>query len=169
MAMSAPLTTKRPEPGRPHLSRRERVVLFLHRGLDRWLSPLGVWVFRRTKGAIAGPFKVDALLLTSHGRRSGRQRTVVLQYFHDGAAMIVAAANDGGASYPGWYHNLVAEPSAQVEVDGRTIAVRAEELPADEAATWWQRIVERSPDYERYRRATTRRFPIIRLRPATGA
>jgi hypothetical protein len=31
------------------VSRRESLALFLHRGLDRWLSPLGVWVYRRTK------------------------------------------------------------------------------------------------------------------------
>ena len=149
----------------PRVSRRERIGLAIHRGLDRWLSPLGVWVMRRTKGGVARPWKVDALLLTTRGRRSGRERTVVLQYFPDGDAMIVAAANDGGAAHPGWYFNLTAEPAARVEVMGRTIPVRAEELPPDEAATWWGRILERSPDYERYARATMRTFPIIRLVP----
>jgi hypothetical protein len=33
------------EPGR-EISRKERVGLFVHRGLDRRLSPLGVWVSR---------------------------------------------------------------------------------------------------------------------------
>jgi F420H(2)-dependent quinone reductase len=147
------------------VSRTERVGLFFHRGLDRWLSPLGVWVYRRTKGGVAGPWKVDALLLTTRGRRSGRERTVVLQFFPDGETMIVAAANDGGASHPGWYFNLAAEPAARVQVGDRTIAVRAEELPAEEAAAWWGRIVRRSPGYERYARATRRTIPIIRLVP----
>jgi deazaflavin-dependent oxidoreductase (nitroreductase family) len=147
------------------LSRSERVVLFIERNLDRWLSPLGVWVFRRTKGAIAKPWRVDALVLTTRGRRSGRERTVVLRYFPDGDAMILAAANDGGASHPGWYHNLAAEPTARVEIEGRTIRVRAEELPPEEAAEWWQEIVRIQPNYERFGRATTRRIPIIRLTP----
>ncbi len=150
------------------LSRRERVGLVVGRGLDKWLTPLGTWLYRRTKGRITGPWHVDALLLTTRGRLSGRQRTVVLQFFRDGNAMIVAAANDGGASHPGWYFNLRAEPAARVEVMGRELAVHAEELPAEEAAAWWQRILIRAPSYERYTRATTRSFPIMRLVPVTG-
>jgi deazaflavin-dependent oxidoreductase (nitroreductase family) len=149
------------------LSRKEHVGLFLHRGLDRWLSPLGVLAYRRTRGGITRPWHVDALLLTTRGRRSGRQRTVVLQFFPDGASMIVAAANDGGTAHPGWYFNLTANPAARVEVMGRAIAVEAEELPADEAAKWWRRILIRDPTYERYARATSRRIPIIRLVPAS--
>jgi hypothetical protein len=79
-----------PEPGR-RISRKQRVGLFLHRGLDKWLSPFGVLVYRRTKGGITRPWKVDALLLTTRGRRSGRERTVILQFLPDGDAMIVAA------------------------------------------------------------------------------
>lgn len=150
------------------LSRTERLGLFLGRGLDKRLTPLGRWLYRRTKGGITRPWKVDALLLTTRGRRSGRERTVVLQFFRDGDDMILAAANDGGASHPGWYYNLVADPAARVEVMGRTIAVRAEELPPDEAAQWWTRILVRAPSYERYARATRRQIPIMRLVPASA-
>ena len=151
------------------ISGRERVALAIHRGLDRWLSPLGVWVYRRTKGGVTGPWKVDALLLTTRGRKSGRERTVVLQFFPEGDAMIVAAANDGGVSHPGWYFNLAAEPAARVEVMGRTIAVRAEELPPDEAAAAWERILRRDPSYERYARAAGERaIPVLRLVPTSG-
>lgn len=150
------------------LSRRQRVGLLIHRLLDKWLTPLGVWIYRRTKGGVARPWKVDALLLTTRGRRSGRDRTVVLQYFPDDTAMVVTAANDGGDAYPAWYHNLRAEPNARVEVDGRRTQVRADELGADEAAAWWSRIVERDPSYERFRQATTRPFPILRLVPTQG-
>ena len=147
------------------LTWRERIALFVHRGLDRWLSPLGVWVFRRTRGTVAHAFKVDALLLTTRGRRSGRERTVVLQYFSDHDAMVVAAANDGGRSHPGWFYNLTADPVARVEIEGRPAAVRAEELHGDEAADWWRRIVRRDPNYARYARATRRTIPIVRLVP----
>ncbi len=116
------------EPAQAGLGRRERIWLAIHRGLDRWLSPLGVLVYRRTRGGVTRPWHVDALLLTTRGRRSGRRRTVVLQYFPDGDAMVVAAANDGGTTHPGWYHNLHATPEAEVEVMGRNVPVRAEEL-----------------------------------------
>jgi deazaflavin-dependent oxidoreductase (nitroreductase family) len=151
------------------LSLKERIQVSLGRALDKGLSPLGVWAMRRTRGAITGPWKVNALVLITHGRRSGRERPVVLQYFPDREAMVIAAANDGGASHPGWYYNLAATPDARVEVGGRTILVHAEELPDDEAATWWRRIVDRAPSYERFERATSRRFPILRLVPTSTA
>jgi F420H(2)-dependent quinone reductase len=145
------------------LTRRERFTLDLGRVLDRRLSPLGVWMYRRTRGRITGPWKVDALVLTTRGRRSGRKRSVVVQFFREGEEMILAAANDGGETHPGWYHNLVTDPNARVEVMGRTIPVRAEELGEEEAAAWWQRVLLRSPNYEQYTRATSRRIPIVRL------
>lgn len=148
------------------LSRSERVKLSIHRWIDKHLSPLGVWLMRRTKGRLTEAYKVNALLLTSRGRRSRRERTVVLQYFPDGDAMVVVAANDGGAAHPGWYFNLTTSPDAVVEVNGRQIPVHADELVEGEAAKWWQRILEAAPDYERYRRATIRPFPIVRLMPA---
>ena len=33
-------------------SRRERIAVRLERAADRHLSPVGVWVYRRTKGEI---------------------------------------------------------------------------------------------------------------------
>jgi deazaflavin-dependent oxidoreductase (nitroreductase family) len=143
------------------------MALAIHRGLDRWLSPLGVWVMRRTRGSVANAWKVDALLLTTRGRRSGRERTVVLQFFPDGDTMLLAAANDGGTRHPGWYYNLVARPEARVEVRGRRIEVRAEVLDPGEAAHAWRRIIARDPSHERYARAAGERvIPIIRLVPA---
>ena len=76
---------------------------------------------------------VDAPILTTRGRRTGRERTLVLRYMPDDDAMIVA--------------------------------VRAEELPPVEAAAAWRRIVEIQPSYERFRRATDRTIPILRLLP----
>jgi hypothetical protein len=43
--------------------------------------------------------------------------------------------------------------------------VRAEELEPDEASRWWQRVLERDQRYERYARATSRSFPVVRLVP----
>lgn len=51
----------------------------------------------------------------------------------------MVAANSGLPSPPGWYFNLTADPRAQVEVGGRTLVVRAEELAAEEAAAFWPR------------------------------
>jgi F420H(2)-dependent quinone reductase len=150
------------------LSRLERLKLSIHRALDKHLSPLGVWVMRRSKGGVAKAWKVDAFALTTRGRKSRRERTVVLQYFPDGDAMVVVAANDGGEAYPSWYLNLSSSPDAVVEVSGRRIPVHASELEGGEGAKWWQRILAAAPAYGLYRRATTRPFPILRLVPSDG-
>lgn len=146
-------------------SRRERIALLIHRQLDRRLSRFGVWIMRRTKGSITARYKVTALVLTTTGRKSGHPRSVVLQYFPDGDAMIVVATNDGGATHPAWYLNLAASGSAAAEVDGRRMNVSASELSGEDASTWWKRILARAPDYERYTRAAGRAFPIVRLVP----
>jgi deazaflavin-dependent oxidoreductase (nitroreductase family) len=147
----------------PALSRRERFALDMGRWLDKHLTSLGVALYRVTKGRITRPWHVDALLLTTRGRRTGKERTVVLQFFRDGEAMLLAAANDGGATHPAWYHNLIACPSARVEVMGRSFPVRAEELAPDQAKAAWAAILRRAPSYERYLRATDRVMPVVRL------
>ncbi len=84
--------------------------------------------------------------------------------------MIVAAANDGGATDPAWHLNLLGDPvgdrGGSRRADPRD---RPGSLPEDEGAAWWDRILLAAPDYERYARATTRRFPIVRLTPVAAA
>jgi deazaflavin-dependent oxidoreductase (nitroreductase family) len=147
------------------LTRREGVVLSLQRTVDKLLTRPFRWIYRRTHGRITDLYKVNALLLTTTGRRTGKPRTVVLQYFPDGRDLIVAAANDGGRGNPAWFVNLVEHPTAMVEVGSKHIAVTAKELNLDEAHDWWARILAVAPTYERYARATARRIPIVRLSP----
>jgi hypothetical protein len=45
--------------------------------------------------------------------------------------------------------------------------VRAEELSAEAAATFWPHVLRVAPDYARYPRRTNRRIPLLRLMPAT--
>jgi deazaflavin-dependent oxidoreductase (nitroreductase family) len=168
--MSGPGPATRPSDVKPtnHLSWKERVGLVLHRDLDKLFTPVATRLYRRTKGGLTARLNVDVLLLTTTGRRSGKERTVVLQYFPDGDSMMLAAANDGGQADPAWYLNLKANPVARAEVGTRAIDVHAEELSAEEAAAWWPRIVERDANYERYARATSRRIPLMRLDPVAG-
>jgi deazaflavin-dependent oxidoreductase (nitroreductase family) len=120
---------------------------------------------RLSKGRIVRLWRRQALLLTTRGRKSGKERTVPLQFFPDGDEMIIVAANSGLPSSPGWYFNLTADPVARVEVGDRTLRVRAEELSAEETAAFWPRVLQVAPDYTKYPRRTNRRIPLIRLVP----
>lgn len=137
----------------------------LEHAVDRRSVRVGAWLLRRTRGRIARLWRRRALVLTTSGRRTGLPRTVVVQWFPDGADLVVVAANSGLPTHPAWYLNLTAHPEARVEVDGATLRVRAEELTAAEAAALWPRVLAAAPDYDRYRRRTDRVIPLVRLRP----
>lgn len=147
-----------------NLSRKDRALLFLEREGNKRLRGLGTSLYRLTGGRFA-PRDRDVLLLTTRGRKSGREHTVLLQSFRDSEDMVVVAANSGRPSHPDWYHNLQATPTARVEIMDQTLRVRAEELSADEAAALWPRILRRAPSYARYRKATSRPIPLVRLVP----
>jgi deazaflavin-dependent oxidoreductase (nitroreductase family) len=129
----------------------------------------GAWIYRRTNGRLLHLWHRRALILTATGRRSGLPRTVIVQFFPDGQDMIVVAANSGLPTHPGWYFNLKAHPEARVEVEGRTLKVRAEQLSPEEAAAFWPRVLDTAPDYARYPRRTTRLIPLLRLMPVGGS
>jgi F420H(2)-dependent quinone reductase len=145
----------------------EKVVLYLNYELDKRLGGLGVGLYRLTGGRIAR--KVDVLILTTRGRRSGKTRTVLLQFFRDGANMVIVAANSGRSSHPGWFYNLKATPTVRVQVRDRILQVRAEELSVEEMTAFWPRVLRVAPTYERYQKATNRPIPLVRLVPVRQA
>jgi F420H(2)-dependent quinone reductase len=133
--------------------------------VDRHSVRLGAWLLRRTRGRIVRLWHRRALVLTTRGRRSGLPRPVVVQYFPDGHDMVVVAANSGMPTHPAWYLNLTDDPRATVEVEGRTVPVRAVPMTRDEATAWWPRVLETAPDYARYQERTERPLPLLRLVP----
>ena len=144
------------------LSRTERLTLLLEYEGNKRLRRLGAALYRRSSGQV-GPRGRDVLLLTTRGRRSGREHTVLLQFFPDREGLVVVAANSGRPALPDWYRNLMAGPPSAVEVGARRTRVRPVELGADEAATVWPRILRRAPSYDRYLRAAGHTFPLVRL------
>jgi F420H(2)-dependent quinone reductase len=136
----------------------------LEREGNKRLRGLGTGLYRLTGGRIT-PRDRDVLLLTTRGRKSGREHTVLLQAFRDGEDLILVAANAGGPNLPDWFRNLEATPTARVELMDRTLRVRAERLPDEEAAAFWPGILRRAPTYARYRKAAGRAIPLVRLVP----
>ncbi|MCR5976230.1 nitroreductase family deazaflavin-dependent oxidoreductase [Gordonia jinghuaiqii] len=115
----------------------------------------------RRKGQFGG---MNALVLTTVGRKSGQERVSPLAWFPgpDGSWLIVASAN-GASNNPGWYHNLKANPDkARIEVDGKTVEVRAQQLQGDERAQAWTQI-SKNERFAAYQEKTDRELPIIKL------
>jgi deazaflavin-dependent oxidoreductase (nitroreductase family) len=126
-----------------------------------WLNKLFIGRIRKG-GKVMG---MNALVLTTVGRKSGLERQTPVGWFpgEDDTWLVVASAA-GAAGNPAWYHNLAAHPDqVTIEVGGDKIPVRAEQLhgPAREQA--WQRITTAAPRFAQYQEATDRELPVIRL------
>lgn len=121
----------------------------------------------RRKGQMMG---FNALILTTIGAKTGTERTNPVGWFPgpDGSRLIVASAG-GAARNPAWYHNIAAHPDkVQIEVDGRTIPVTAEQLHGAERDQAWQQITTAVPRFAGYQGKTDRELPVIRLVPQSG-
>lgn len=91
-----------------------------------------------------------ALRLTTVGRRTGRERKVVLGYIEDGPNLVTLATNGWGESEPAWWLNLQAHPDVEVDLAGnrrRAVTARAAEgAERDRLWTRWKEIEKNNLD-----------------------
>src|SRR6516164_9999841 len=72
--------------------------------------------FRANHGKVTQGFEnTPIVLLTTTGAKSGQKRTNPLAALVDGDRLYVFGSKGGAPVNPGWYHNLVAHPSVEVE------------------------------------------------------
>jgi deazaflavin-dependent oxidoreductase (nitroreductase family) len=94
---------------------------------------------------------VPSLVLTATGAKSGSPRTTPLACMpEDDGSLVVVGSNFGQENHPGWTANLRRHPEATVAFRGRTFAVTAHLLDAQEKAEVWPRLVQVWPTYDRY-------------------
>ena len=77
------------------------------------------------------------LRLTTVGRRSGKQRNVIVSYVEDGPNLVIMAMNGWANPDPAWWLNLKAGPEAVVQLpDGRREVI-ARTASEDQASRLW--------------------------------
>jgi len=122
--------------------------------------------YRLTGGAIGGGSAgMPILLLTTTGRKTGRRRTTPLLYVTDGENIVVVASNGGRPRHSQWWLNLEKNPEAEVQVRNEKRRVKAEEATGVERERLWRLVVGMYHGYEEFQRATTRKIPVVVLRP----
>ena len=122
--------------------------------------------FRAHGGKVAGPFEgAPLLLLTSVGAKSGEARTTPVMYLPGGERMVIFASKAGAPTNPAWYHNLLANPSATVEVGTATIDVDASVVTGEERERLFDEQADLYPRFADYAQKTTREIPVIALQP----
>ncbi|MEX1009615.1 MAG: nitroreductase family deazaflavin-dependent oxidoreductase [Acidimicrobiia bacterium] len=118
--------------------------------------------FRANGGRLEfGP--ASLLLLTTTGAKSGRKRVSPLAVFDDDGRIYVIASKGGAPAHPAWFHNLVANPTVNVEHSGESYDAKASVVPDDQHDELYARIAERFPQFGEYQRKTTRKIPVIAL------
>lgn len=111
--------------------------------------------------------------LTTTGARSGEPRPVTLYAWtdhershRDDGSLILVGSSSGAPKHPAWVHNLRAHPVVTVKRDLETREMEAREVTdRDEYADLWVFCADRFPQYETYRRRTSRQIPIFVLTP----
>ena len=80
-----------------------------------WFGNLHRYVYEKTGGRVGGNLAgLRMLLLTTTGRKSGKQYTTPLACFSDGADLVVVASNNGQDRHPAWWLNLEHTPEVDV-------------------------------------------------------
>ena len=123
--------------------------------------------FRANAGKVGGSWEGrDLLLVTTTGRKSGKQYTTPIVYTRDGDRLLVYASQGGAPTHPDWYLNLEADPHVVVEVGDELYDATATPLEGAERDREFAAQAERIPAFAEYAAKTTRMIPVVELRRA---
>ncbi len=120
--------------------------------------------FRANKGKVGGAFEgAPVLLLTSTGAKTGRKHTTPVMYLADGDRLLVFASKAGAPTNPAWYHNLLANPEATVEVGEEKFQAKASVLQGEERDRFYEEQASLYPGFREYQEKTSRVIPVVAL------
>jgi F420H(2)-dependent quinone reductase len=101
---------------------------------------------------------MPVLLLTTTGRKTGKQRTVPVVYMSDGDDYVITL---GVVERPAWLLNLRAHTPARIQIGSSEFTVEAREASEEEHRRLWARAPVYWHDYQK---AAKSEFPFILLR-----
>ena len=133
---------------------------------QRFVTGLHSRIYRLTGGRIGSRFgKVENVLLTTTGRRSGAKRTTPLSVLPMGSELVLVASNGGAQRDPDWFLNLTADPSVVVQRGAHRLAMHARPATAAERAELWPKVTSLYQGYATYQTRTEREIPLVVCTP----
>ena len=109
---------------------------------------------------------VPSLLLTTTGRKSGEKYVFPLFYGEDNGKCFIVASKGGAPDHPGWYKNLLANPTCEVQVGTKTYTAKARTVSGEERTRLWAKGLEFWPPYADYqKKVPNREIPVVVLEP----
>jgi deazaflavin-dependent oxidoreductase (nitroreductase family) len=114
------------------------------------------------------------LLLTTTGRKTGKQRTTPLVYMpllpttpgvklEGDEGFLIAGSNWGGEKHPAWLLNLDAQPAVRIRAGARKLEVRARRATPEECDSLWPIACAYNDHWAGYREQCEREIPLIVL------
>lgn len=122
--------------------------------------------FRANDGKVGGMFEgMPMLILHNTGRKSGQERLNPLAYQQLDNGWAIFASKAGAPTHPDWYHNVVANPDATIEVGTETIEVTARVAEGAERDEIWETQKSNVPTFAEYEdKAEGRVIPVVVLK-----
>jgi deazaflavin-dependent oxidoreductase (nitroreductase family) len=118
--------------------------------------------------AAGGPGPLPTLLLTTTGRKSGKESVMPLLYGEVDGGYAIIASKGGDPKHPGWYHNIRAQGQVTVQVAKDIFQADTQIVDGAERQTIWDQMVAMFPPFAEYQKsAGVREIPIVVLKPAT--
>ncbi len=106
------------------------------------------------------------LLLTTIGRKSGKEFTTPVNIMRDGDNYLVVASLAGYDVLPHWYLNLEKNPRVWVQAKDKKVPATARRLSREEKAPLWPRLLtEGQPLWAYFQMFTQREFPVVIITP----
>jgi len=103
--------------------------------------------------------------LTTVGRRTGRERSVMIGYFESGPDVVTMAMNGWGEGEPAWWLNLQAHPDARLDLVDGPHAVTGRAAQGEERERLWARWREIDKNLDGYAARRPGETAVVILEP----
>ncbi len=137
-----------------------RTAWVVHKGLFGITG--GRFGLRKATGAKFGMMRV-----TTTGRKSGLERTVILGFLDDGPNLVTLAMNGWGAAEPAWWLNLQANPAAHVVIPGGSFGAKARAAGGSERDRLWDLWKKTDEGLDGYAALRPNETAVVVLEPLT--
>jgi deazaflavin-dependent oxidoreductase (nitroreductase family) len=125
--------------------------------------------YEETDGEVGfewGGHGATILILTTTGRKSGKERKNALIFQEVDGGYAIVSSKGGAPDHPDWHYNLEANPEVKVQIKGDKFKARAHVASSEERAKIWPKMVKVWPDYNEYVKKTDREIPVVVLERA---
>lgn len=131
------------------------------------ISPLQKWVYHSSGGKFMSSVGSDrnVLLLTTKGRRTGKDRTIPVFYIRNGDSIVICNVKPEHERTNPWVLNLRSNPIAMLQIGQERAGYQARTASEIELEQLWPRLTSLWPAFEtHYQRGGKRSIFILERR-----